>query len=82
MSRGAHIGAALLAGLLVAGPAGAQSFNRADRDRDGRVSLGEARRTIPQLGEADFRRSDLDGDGALDRGEYSALLSVYDVMDG
>jgi hypothetical protein len=62
---------------LFAANAGAVSFPQADRDRDGVVTLAEAKRAMPGLAGVHFKKCDPNGDGVVDRGEYPLLWNFY-----
>lgn len=80
MRLGSAITLATVAALTVAGAAGAVSFSRADRDRDGVVTYEEAKRTMPRLSEIHFGKCDGDRDGLLDKGEFACLDTLYSIM--
>jgi Ca2+-binding EF-hand superfamily protein len=71
---------ALVFAAIAAGAAGAQSFNRADRNDDGFVDFEEAGRIYPSFTRSQFRRFDIDRDGMISRDEYPQILNVLDTI--
>jgi len=61
------------AAALTAGAALADTFEQADADGDGAVTLTEARAMMPDLTVQAFVNADADGDGGLDPAEFDTL---------
>lgn len=64
------------AGFLLSAPALAgagSSFDSADADSDGKLSMTEAMDANPDLSAVEFSRADADGDGMLSAEEYKTL---------
>lgn len=71
---------ALALATVMAQPAAAQSFSRADTDRSGTVSYAEAARLMRWLTPGMFRSCDLDGTGELSRAGWVCLTNLYRTM--